>query len=108
MGYYPESLWTDERATFDKVERTQWFGEVSAPPATTRPCSQMGTGRLPSSNASADEISGMHLLNGPRVSFWILITNDHFYGAERVPDTTYANAMKFGGPGARRLQVVTV
>ena len=100
VGFYPESLWKTAPEPFTKIALTQWFGEVAASPTTTRPCSQMGAGRFPSASAAAGEISGMRLLGGPRVSYWTLATHPAFYQAERVPNTTYADTMRFGGPGA--------
>jgi hypothetical protein len=103
VGFYPESLWEAAKkpTSFTKAGLTQWFGEVSANPKTTEPCSQMGTGKFPDVGAGADEISGMTLLGGPRVSFWLLTSAPSFYKGERVPaDDHYANTMRFGGPGA--------
>jgi hypothetical protein len=95
IGYYPESLWRNAGVTFTKAGLTQWFGEVAAGPNTTSPCSQMGTGELPSAGASADEITDMALIGGPRSVPSPGLYHTDPYQVERVS----GNAIRFGGPG---------
>ena len=95
IGYYPESLWQNAGVTFTKAGLAQWFGEVAAGPNTTSPCSQMGTGEFPSAGASADDITDMALIGGPRSAPSPEPYHTDPYQVERVS----GNAIRFGGHG---------
>lgn len=91
IGYFPADLWGGK---FTRSGLIQWFGEVAA--SSEKPCTEMGTGLLPT-EAGAARFGSVSLLEGliaPLVSVK-KDTND-FYGALRLSDRTF----RFGGPGA--------
>jgi hypothetical protein len=65
IGYFPETLWTDQRVeSFRQSGLVQIFGEVAG---AANPCSQMGNG-LPGKDPGAAVIGSVSYLNGPTVA----------------------------------------
>jgi hypothetical protein len=91
FGFFPDSLWS---GGFTKAGLTQWFGEVAANSGS--PCTDMGTGLLPSSTSAAT-ILGISFFGGPAANISLnTITNPALYSAAK----TSSNSVRFGGPGA--------
>lgn len=91
LGYFRGSLWKN----FTKVEKTQWFGEVST--YQPIPCSQMGDG-LPGNNTNAAVVNKMYfIVNGKSVN-----ANEQQLPADPYYSSGHfqPNSFTFGGPGA--------
>ena len=92
VGYFPETLWTDEGVSFRRSGMIQVFGEVAA--TSVKPCTDMGNG-LSSANASAALLGSVSYLNGPTVALTIRSTTDVYSVA-----ALSARTIRYGGPGA--------
>jgi hypothetical protein len=94
VGYFPEQLWNDEGVKFSRSGLIQVFGEVAASSPTPL-CTEMGTGDLATTSASA-YMSTVSFLNGPTVALNIRSTTDA-YPVAAVSGRTF----RYGGPGAK-------
>ena len=91
IGYFPATLWSDAGVTFTQGGFLQVFGEVAA--ASTKPCTQMGTGITPDLSTSAF-VASITYINGPTVAMNMRSTTD-VYAVNVLSTRTF----RYGGPG---------
>lgn len=78
---------------------------MAASKATSKPCSEMGTGHLPVPGVHADEITGLDIYSkgGPvaaAIATWKAPDDDDYYDVSRFESNDKENNIVFGGPGA--------
>jgi len=95
VGYFPESLWTDEGVkAFDKTGLVQTFGEVASTIAT--PCSQMGNG-APGTDKTAAVLGSLSYVNGPTAALEVPANVDNTY---YTPNRLSGRTFQYGGQGS--------
>ncbi len=93
IGYFPETLWTDQGVKFNRLGLVQVFGEVAASDAKT--CTEMGTGKPPKAKEGGSAyITNVGFVEGPLLATLnISSSNDHF-----AVDPMSARTFRYGGP----------
>ena len=103
IGYFPLDLW--KAGTFNEATHVNWFGEVSASRATSKPCSQMGTGHVPVPGFDvAAEIDSLDIYSKGKpvaaaISTYKAPEDDKYYEVSRFEHDDKDNNIEFGGPG---------
>jgi len=103
IGYFPNTRWTSQGATFTKMGLGQVFGEVPNAPNTA----DMGTGQFGRSlccpvntNLSAAYVNSWTLINPPTGVTHSLTVQETDPNEYRVGFTSSMRSFYYGGPGA--------
>jgi hypothetical protein len=98
VGYFPQSLWSNQGASFNTIANVHVYGEVSSGPYTVTK-TQMGNGILGSRSGSTD-FKNYVLINSSEPAQLV-----DFAGPQAPADSAYdfgnptATGFTFGGPG---------